>query len=74
VYEFARSIYLQSSRGVPTQLHAAGTTLENPYVYDSVARDLKQFAQQGLLEIVTEELRSDSTEPLIASIAFRRLR
>ena len=52
-----RSIYLESELGVPTDLDAAGTALENPYVYDSVARDLKGMADEGLVKIVREQVR-----------------
>ena len=52
-----RSIYLDSELGVPTDLDAAGTGLENPYVYDSVARDLKVMADEGLVKIVREQVR-----------------
>jgi hypothetical protein len=70
----ARSIYLESRPGVPTLLHPAGTALENPYVYDSVARELKELATRGLVRIDAEESLEDSEEPLIARFAFTRLR
>ena len=63
--------YLNSEPGVLTALVAAGTSLENPYVYDSAARDLKTLADKGLVEIA-EERRTD--EALIGAISFRRIR
>ena len=69
-----RSIYLDSELGVPTNLDAAGTGLENPYVYDSVARDLKAMADEGLVKIVREQVRHGSPERLIGRISFARLR
>jgi hypothetical protein len=69
-----RSIYLDSEPGVPTELESAGTALENPYVYDSAARELKSMAHEGLVEIVREQLRDGASEPLIGRIAFARLR
>jgi hypothetical protein len=69
-----RSIYLESRPGVPTLLRPAGTALENPYVYDSVARELKELASRGLVRIEAEEALDDSDEPLIARFTFTRLR
>ena len=69
-----RSVYLDSEFGVATDLEAAGTSLENPYVYDSAARELKSMAAQGLVKIVREQLRNDGSEPLIGRISFARLR
>jgi len=69
------SVYLDSEYGVPVELQHAGTSLENPYVYDSAARELKAMARSGLVEITHEELVSDpEDEPLIARIGFKRLR
>ena len=70
--DLAFSIYLDSIPGVPTVVRPAGTTLENPWVYDSVARELKGFAERGLLEIVSEDRREG--DALIGSIAFTRRR
>jgi hypothetical protein len=70
----ARSIYLESPPGVPTLLRPAGTALENPYVYDSVARELKELAARGLVRIEAEESLGDPEAPLIARFAFTRLR
>jgi hypothetical protein len=74
VRSLVHSIYLDSELGVPTDLDAAGTGLENPYVYDSVARDLKVMADQGLVKIVREQVRHASPERLIGRISFARLR
>ena len=68
------SIYLNSAPGVDTELTAAGTSLENPYVYDSAARELKAMAGRGLVRIVREQHRVASDETLIDSISFARLR
>jgi hypothetical protein len=69
-----QNIYLDSEIGVPTDLIAAGTSLENPYVYDSVARELKSMANQGLVRITAESLASNAQEPLIERIRFERVR
>jgi hypothetical protein len=68
------SIYLDSQRGELTELQAAGTGLENPYVYDSAARELKLLAGRGLVKIVREETAHDDERDLIQRIAFERLR
>ena len=52
----------------------AGSTLENPYVYDSVARELKAMADEGLLQVVSEDHRQGESESLIGRIRFARLR
>ena len=69
-----QAVYLESEFGVSTDLQAAGTSLENPYVYDSAARELKSMADQGLVRIVREEVRQVASEPLIDRISFARLR
>ena len=69
-----RSVYLDSEFGVATDLEAAGTSLENPYVYDSAARELKSMAQEGLVKIIREQVAQGVSEPLIKHITFTRLR
>ena len=68
------SIYLAADVGVPTEVEPAGTSLENPYVYDSVARDLKAMAGEGLLRIVDEHLREGRSDAPIERLSFVRLR
>jgi hypothetical protein len=68
------SIYLDSEPGALTELDPAGTGLENPYVYDSAARELKAMADQGLVKIVREHVRKGAHQPLIGRISFARLR
>ena len=53
----SRTIYLSADVGVPTDVPPAGSSLENPYVYDSVARELKAMADEGLLQVVSEDRR-----------------
>jgi hypothetical protein len=74
VRSLAQSVYLDSEFGVPQDLPKAGTTLENPYVYDSAAKDLKSMAESGLLRIVDEHVTQSSPERLIDRIRFVRLR
>ena len=69
-----RNLYLDSEFGVSIELEAAGTSLENPYVYDSAARELKAMADEGLVKIVREHRRAGTSEALIERISFARLR
>jgi len=70
-----QSVYLDSQPGVPIDLEPAGTSLENPYVYDSAARELKTMASQGLVEITREQSQPDAQQhSLISRITFKRLR
>jgi len=69
-----RSIYLDSEPGELIELEPAGTGLENPYVYDSAARELKAMAAQGLVTIVREKTRHEEDRELIDRIAFARVR
>src|SRR5688500_12205517 len=52
VRTLAHNVYLDSEFGVPQDLPKAGSTLENPYVYDATARELKSMAERGLVRIV----------------------
>ena len=67
-------IFLSADIGVPIEVEAAGTGLENPYVYDSVARDLKAMERQGLLRVVDEKCRQGNADGPIDRISFVRLR
>lgn len=69
----ARSLFLDSDISVEQELPHAGSALENPFVYDAVAREFKQMAQSGLVEIVQEHC-STHGEPLIDSLRYRRMR
>jgi hypothetical protein len=68
------TLYLAADVGVPTDVEPSGTALENPYVYDSVARELKAMAREGLLQVVSESRRQDAAEARIDRISFVRLR
>lgn len=70
----SRRIYLAADVGIPTDVLPAGSSLENPYVYDSVARELKSMAEEGLLRVVSEECRPGDAGRLIERISFARLR
>ena len=70
----AQSIYADSAFGVESELPRAGSALENPYVYDASARELKALAERGLIEVVDEQTRVVGDEDLIAHLRFKRLR
>ena len=70
----ANNVYRDSQFGVLQDLPRAGSSLENPYVFDATARELKAFASRGLVEIVSEHLVVGGTEPLIDRLKFKRLR
>ena len=70
----AQTFYLDSEFGIDQELPRAGFTLENRFVYDAVAKDIKAMAQQGLVEIVDEQVSSSDAEPLVERLRFRRLR
>lgn len=70
----AQSAYLESEFGALSELPSVGSSLENPYVYDASARELKAMANEGLLRIVDERRSSDGFNGLISRLTFQRLR
>jgi hypothetical protein len=71
----AVSVFLDSELGAVKELPKAGSALEHPVVYDSVAKDLKAMARDGRLEIVHESVTPHyGGEPLIDRLRFRRTR
>lgn len=70
----ARSMFLDSKIGVVEELPHTGSALENPFVFDAVANDLKRMAASGLVEIVDEHRIAAGADRLIASMRYRRLR
>lgn len=70
----AQTFYLDSEFGTVQELPKAGCALENPYVYDAVAQDMKSMARQGLVEIVDERVSPVPDVPLVEHLAFRRVR
>ena len=70
----AQNAYLDSEFGAVSDLPSAGSPLENPYVYDASARELKAMAAQGLVKIIEERRTDDGPEGLISRLKFQRLR
>jgi len=69
----AQSVYLDSLPGIVCRLKGAGTALENAYVYDDAAKELKAMAVKGLIEIISERSMQYAGDQLIGEIAFKRL-
>ncbi len=69
----AETFYLDSEFGGLHELPRVGSHLENPYVYDASARELKAMASEGLVKIVDEH-HTEGHERLINRLTFERLR
>jgi hypothetical protein len=74
VRTLALSAYLDSEFGVPQDLIGAGSALENPFVYDAAARELKEMADAGLVTILSERTRVTPEDVLIDQLRFMRVR
>ena len=74
MHTLAQAAYLDSSFGIDEELPRAGSALENPYVFDASARELKAMAAKGLVDIVEEHTTRVSGEVLIDRLRFRRAR
>jgi len=69
----AEALYRDSEFGVLQEVPRAGSALEVPLVYDSTARELKDMADRGMVEIVTEH-HAPGGEALIDRLVFKRVR
>ncbi len=70
----AHRVHALAPIGQPVELPAAGTWLENPFVYDAAAREIKALSRTGCTEIVDERhARARDGEPVIVHLVFRRL-
>lgn len=69
----AMRVHALAPIGAVTELPCAGTWLENPFVYDAAAREIKALAASGCTEIVDEQRRVQGDEALTVRLAFRRL-
>jgi len=70
MHTIAESIYRDASIGTTIALPKAGTPLENRYVFDSSAREIKSMAGQGLVKVVSEQRDSEHESALITDILF----
>lgn len=73
---YAQNLYVDSAFGIPQDLPKAGGSLENPWVFDATAKELKHMASSGLVEIVHEHVveAEDAHERLIDELTFVRRR
>lgn len=72
--DIATRILVEAPVGVDTDLERAGSTMENPYVYDAVARTLAGRGPDGGIEVVASEVTEVDGTVLITRFRFRRLR
>jgi hypothetical protein len=70
----ARSVYLDSEFGIAQELPRAGSALEVPLVFDACAKELKQMADEGLVQILDEHTADGPRPSLIDRLVFKRLR
>jgi hypothetical protein len=66
-------LYREAPIGSTVVLPKAGTSLENPFVYDASAHDIKALAKRGLVQIVSERKTTVGGEALISELVFTRL-
>lgn len=66
--------YLDSEFGIPQELPHVGSALENCYVFNDAATDLKSMAEKGLVKIVFERTNDNALDSLIDKLIFVRLR
>lgn len=71
---FAESMLVHTPLGNTSELPRAGTALENPFVYDAAARELKEHASRGRVEIIDEVVTPMGAEQVVSKLVFRRLR
>jgi len=69
----AQRAYLDSELGVPNELPHAGSALENPFVFDASAHELKEMERRGLVRIVDEHRTPAATGSLIDRLRFMRV-
>lgn len=70
----AENVYRAAGIGMSMELPKAGTALENRYVFDSSAREIKAMAERGLVKIVSERLSSERDDAIITDMTFVRIR
>lgn len=71
---YAETVYVNTTIGSTASLPSAGTGLENPYVFDAAARDIKVLAEKGLVRIVSEQRRTLNQSELISGLQFIKIR
>jgi len=69
----AQALYQDSMSGVEHELPSAGSSLENPLVFDDAAREIKAMAERGLVQILSEHRADTVWGALIDKLSFKRL-
>jgi hypothetical protein len=69
----AEGIYRNASIGSVVKLPKSGSWLENAYVYDASAREIKALAKRGLVQIVSERTADSGDGDLITELVFTKL-
>jgi len=69
----AKRVYREATVGTIVTLPKYGTRLENRYVYDAAAREVKEMAELGRVSITDERHDSPLDSDLITYIAFIKL-
>lgn len=70
---YVQRLFAESPIGIPVEVEAAGTPLENRWAYDSGARELHALALAGAVEIVEQQKRVIDGCDLITRVVFRRI-
>lgn len=74
MHTIADSIYRDASIGIAVALPKAGTALENGFVFDSSAREIKAMADLGLVRIISESRATENERAPITDMVFVRMR
>jgi hypothetical protein len=69
----ANGVYRNAPIGAIVNLPKYGTPLENRYVFDAAACEIKALAERGLVKVVDERHTSERDNTLITDIAFVKL-
>jgi hypothetical protein len=64
---------LEAPQGIVAELPRTGSALENPHVYDAVARELLRLESAGRLHVVRLETEGGADAGLIRRLVFQRL-
>lgn len=65
--------YREATVGAIVSLPKSGTQLENRYVFDAAAREVRAMAEFGRVKIVDERRESQHDSVLITDISFIKL-
>lgn len=69
----AERVYAEAAVGAIVVLPKFGTRLENPYVFDAAAREVKAMAELGRVKIVEERRDSQHDSDMVTGISFIKL-